>query len=324
MSVLNALGSDAGSKAVPVTNIAMAVVVWVQLIMALLRPWSAESRAVWAELMEYRIHRAYICKNDNGNEHEYVVVDLFRIEHKQHLFLRLERSAGERKDSPSSSPSSSSIGSYSASSGESPAPASSPDFYTQRSSGSSISISSVKEGIAKMAGSIRRAARRLSDSSLSRPSAISSNQYMAADTVKRIEKFQTPANVVRTIEFHSTDRSKLPSLWDLMILVYVIHEDSTTYELFDKQCFWFADTVSAILEKWSGSPTDVAVIKGGPVKSRFLKRNKSSGSVGIFVVHRRDPAGINQVWRKFLKQKEDMDTEVCALALMCLVLMKRF
>ena len=136
---------------------------------------------------------------------------------------------------------------------------------------------------------------------------------MAADTVERVEKFQS-SKIIRTIEFNSIALPKRPSLWDLMILAYVVHEDSTAYELLGRQCFWFADTISAILEKWSTPPTDEATTtKGKSTKSSFLKRKKSAGRVGILVVHRRKPDVIDKIWEKFLKQRENMNAEVSAL-----------
>ncbi|KAM6503703.1 hypothetical protein JOM56_000646 [Amanita muscaria] len=311
---MSSLGSEAGSKAVPVGNAPMFIVVWFQLIMALLGSWNMESKAVWAELVGFRVDKAYICKNESGNEHEYVVVAMSRSEQREHLFLRLERSAGERKVSPTSSPSSSSISSYDSSDSEksfdnSPLPSRLPDFYEQ-SSGSSISIKSMKEGISKVTGTLHRAVRRLSDSSLSRPSGISSNQYLAADTVTKLNAFSTSGiKVIRTIEFHSPDRSKRPCLWDIMILAYVIHQDSMTYELFDRQCFWFADTISAVLEQWSNTSGDVSITDGKPTKSRFLRRNKSSGSVGILVVHQRKEDVIEKIRQKFRQKGDEMEKQ---------------
>ncbi|KIL67376.1 hypothetical protein M378DRAFT_197158 [Amanita muscaria Koide BX008] len=311
---MSSLGSEAGSKAVPVGNAPMFIVVWFQLIMALLGSWNMESKAVWAELVGFRVDKAYVCKNESGNEHEYVVFDMSRPEHREHLFLRLERSAGERKGSPTSSPSSSSISSYDSSDSEkssdiSPLPSRIPDFY-ERSSGSSISIQSMKEGISKVTDTFHRAVRRLSDSSLSRPSGISSNQYLAADSVTKLNSFSTSGiKVIRTIEFHSPDRFKRPCLWDIMILAYVMHQDSMTYELFERQCFWFADTISAVLEHWFNASGDVSITDGKPMKSRFLRRNRSSGSVGILVVHQRKDDVIEKIRQKFRQKRDELEKQ---------------
>ncbi|KAM6495477.1 hypothetical protein JOM56_008183 [Amanita muscaria] len=307
---MSSLGSEVGSKAVPVGNAPMFIVVWFQLIMALLGSWNMESKAVWAELVGFRVDKAYVCKNESGNEHEYVVVDMSRPEHREHLFLRLERSAGERKGSPTSSPSSSSISSYDSSDSEkSSLPSRILDFY-ERSSGSSISIQSMKEGISKVTDTFHRAVRRLSDSSLSRPSGISSNQYLAADSVTKLNSFSTSGiKVIRTIEFHSPDRSKRPCLWDIMILAYVMHQDSMTYELFERQCFWFADTISAILEQWFNASGDVSITDGKPTKSRFLRRNRSSGSVGILVVHQRKDDVIEKIRQKFRQKRDGLEKQ---------------
>jgi chromosome segregation ATPase len=84
-----------------------------------------------------------------------------------------------------------------------------------------------------------------------------------------------------------------------MVLIYIIHRDSCIYELFDRQCFWFADSISAILEKWSGMYGSV------PVTIAAL-----SGCVKGIVLHRRKPEQVEEIWTRFTKQIDKMNNEL--------------
>jgi hypothetical protein len=83
-----------------------------------------------------------------------------------------------------------------------------------------------------------------------------------------------------------------------MILIYVIHRDSCVYELFDRQCFWFADSISAILEKWSGLCEDASV-----------KIDAPSGCVKGVALHRRKPEDVEKIWTLFTSQRDKMDKD---------------
>ncbi|KAF8345112.1 hypothetical protein F5887DRAFT_1282851 [Amanita rubescens] len=96
---------------------------------------------------------------------------------------------------------------------EAPSPRPSP-----RSSRLSLPL---KGSISKVTSSIGKTIR-LSEDSLPRPSAMSSNQYLAADTNHHVS--------------------------DAMILVSVVHQEST-YKLLKRQCYWFADTIFGLLKK---------------------------------------------------------------------------
>ncbi len=298
---MSSLGTTTGSKAVPHVGVPMAIIVWVQLIMMCLEGWTSRSVDTWLELLGYRLDKAYHCKFTNTrNEHEFVIYE-FTNEHKTKLELRTDRAAGERKDASSSS---SSVGSFGTDVG-----GSSSDSLSPGSSKSSLSLSSMRGSIAKASDSMRHSMRRVSDSSLSRPSGISSNQYLAADMVVRIEGHPAHSKVLKTITF-TGDRSLRPSLWDVMILTLVVHKDSTAYTILGRQCYWFADTLFGSLEKWTEIHQNGTVVYGGKKKTRWGLRQASTGSLGVVTVHRRDPTHIEKIWGDFGKERQAMNQQV--------------
>ncbi len=166
-------------------------------------------------------------------EHEFVIVHL-RFGDKE--ILRMDRSIGPRKykqmeksrevsgssntDSPVPPPGSSS-----------PAP----------SSGSASSI-----------GSILMIPGLLVNYCVCRLSSIanlSSPDRWARDTIVTIEKVPSDSYEVTTIDYIGSS-SKWPSLWDFIHLVEFVHEQDENYDTFDAQCYWFADTISALLAGW--------------------------------------------------------------------------
>jgi hypothetical protein len=306
-SVLPCSGMDAtgDSKSVPHLDVPMAIVVWVQLVMMCLRGWTSESVAMWQELTGYRLEKASHCKDINTcNEHEFVIYE-FTNNHNHKLQLRSDRAAGELKDTTTLPSSSSSVESL-----HTDLEKSSPlaGFSSSQSSKSSLSLVSVTGSLSKISGSIRQAVRRLSNSSLSTPSAISSNQYLAADTITRINGHPSHSRVLRTVTF-SGDRSSRPSLWDVMILINVVHKDSTIYTLFGRQCFWFADTIFASLEKWVGI-YEVGSVKANERRKMWGRRRSSTGSLGGVLVHRRDSVHIDMIWDDFMKERHIMNEQV--------------
>lgn len=300
-SLMSSLGTTVGSKAVPPVGVPMAIIVWVQLIMMCLEGWTSRSVDTWFELLGYRLDKAYHCKFTNTrNEHEFVIYE-FTNEQKNKLELRTDRAAGQRKDATSSS---SSVGSFGTDVGGSSSGSLSPG-----SSKSSLSLSSMKDSIANASNSIRHSMRRVSDSSLSRPSGISSNQYLAADTVVRIEGHPAHSKVLRTITF-TGDRSLRPSLWDVMILTLVVHKDSTAYTILGRQCYWFADTLFGTLEKWAEINQNGTVADGGKKRARWRLPQASTGSLGVVTVYRRDPAHVEKIWGDFRKERQAMNQQV--------------
>jgi len=301
-SFMSSLGTTTGSKAVPHVGVPMPIIVWVQLIMMCLEGWTSRSVETWLELLGYRLDKVYHCKFTNTrNEHEFVIYE-FTNEHKVKLELRTDRAAGERKDASSSS---SSVGSFGTDVGGSLSPG---------SSNSSLSLSSMRGSITKASNSVRHSMRRVSDSSLSRPSGISSNQYLAADMVVRIEGHPAHSKVLKTITF-TGDRSLRPSLWDVMILTLVVHKDSTAYTIHGRQCYWFADTLFGTLEKWTEIHHNGTVVEGGKKRTRWGLRQASTGSLGVVTVHRRDPAHIEKIWGDFGKEMQAMNQQVSVFIL---------
>ncbi|KAF5373415.1 hypothetical protein D9615_009470 [Tricholomella constricta] len=69
--------------------------------------------------------------------------------------------------------------------------------------------------------------------------------YDAMDTVRVVRKW-APTNLVYTMTF--TDDDHVPSLEDLAIAAQVAHEEDEQYTLLEHQCYWWADTLMAILE----------------------------------------------------------------------------
>ena len=154
---------------VPHVGIQMAVIVWVQFIMMGLQGWTLQSISMWLELTSYRLEKAYHCKSTTRNEHEFVIYE-FANEHGNKLELRSDRSIGGRQDGSSSS-------SFGMGSGGSPPISALSPWRSSSTSRSSTPLSSENERNYNVSSSP-------SDYSLSSPSDLSSNQHLAADTIK--------------------------------------------------------------------------------------------------------------------------------------------
>jgi hypothetical protein len=301
---MGSLGTAAGSKSVPHLDVQMPIVVWVHLVMTCLRGWTPESIAMWLELTGYRLDTAFHCKVTNSrNEHEFVIYK-FSDDKKHKLQLRTDRAAGERKDTVATS-SSPPVESFGTDLEESSPLA----HFSPQSFSSSLSFVSMKGRISKIPDSIRHAVRCIPDSSISRPSVMSSNQYLAVDTITRISGHPPHSNVLRTITFKG-DRAKRPSLWDVMILANVVHNDSATYTLLGRQCYWFADTIFGLLEKWAKIYNSKATTTDEKEKLKWGKHQTSTGNIGVVPVHRRDPIHINKIWDVFTGERETMGKQV--------------
>jgi len=144
-----------------------------------------------------------------------------------------------------------------------------------------------------------------SDNSLSFPSDLSSNQHLAADTVVRIKGHPARSQVLRTIIFNG-DRSLRPSLWDVMILILVVHNDSAFYNLLNRQCYWFADTIFGSLEKWAANHNNGTVVTSEKRSAKWGMRRGSTGSRGIVTIHRRNALHIDKIWADFEEEREAM------------------
>ena len=301
-SVMGSLGTGVGSKSVPHLDVQMAIVIWVHLVMTCLQGWTSESIAMWIELTDYRLDKAFHCKVTNSrNEHEFVIYE-FSDDKKHKLQLRTDRSVGERKDTVTTL-SSPSVESFGIDLEESLV------NFSPQSSSLSSSLVSMKGRFSKVPDSLRHAVRRLSDSSISRPSAMSSNQYLAADTITRIGDHPPRSNVLRTITFKG-DRAKRPSLWDVMILANVVHNDSATYTILGRQCYWFADTIFGLLEKWAKIYNNEATTTDEKEKPKRGRRQGSTGNLGVVPVHRRDLVHINKIWDDFTEERQTMGEQV--------------
>ena len=300
-----AMNTVGKSRCVPHLNVQMPIETWIHVVMTCLRGWDSESISMWQELSGYRLKKASHCKDTNTlNEHEFVVYE-FTDDKKQILEFRTDRSVGERKGSMS-------IPSCSSSSVESFVTdftnfeASSP-HHSPQSSRLSLPLISMKGGISKVTGSIRKTIRRLSEDSLPRPSVMSSNQYLAADTITRISGHPPHSDVLRTIMFKD-DRAKRPSLWDVMILANVVHHDSDTYTLLGRQCYWFADTIFGLLEQWASTHKN-GIVRPEEKRKRW-RRLASTGRLGVVPVHHRDAVLIGEIWNKFMEERRIMDYQV--------------
>ncbi|KAF8330115.1 hypothetical protein F5887DRAFT_1181401 [Amanita rubescens] len=262
---------------------------YVALTTARLQGWTSQSVAVWRELTGYRLVKAYHYKYTNSpSEHEFITYE-FVDEHENKVELRTDRRIGARKHTSSSSRSTSSVidGGYS--------PINS---LFSPSSRSSLLLPSLSESDSKASSSEPR-------SSLSLPSDISSNQYLANDTIIRIQGRPDRCEVLRTITFNG-DSSLHPSLWDVVILVLVVHNDSAFYTLHARQCYWFADTIFGTLEKWAAIHKNGTVAPDEKEKVKRGRRRASTGSRGVVPVHRRKPEHIDKIWDNFKKERQVM------------------
>jgi len=138
---------------------------------------------------------------------------------------------------------------------------------------------------------------------------MSSNQYLAADTVTRINGHPSDSQLLRTITFRG-DRSSRPNLWDVMILVSVVHQESTTYKLLGRQCYWFADTIFGLLEKWASINENGSVGRTEKRRAKWFKGLASTGKLGVVPVYRRDTVHIDEIWDKFTNERHIMDNRV--------------
>ena len=141
-------------------------------------------------------------------------------------------------------------------------------------------------------------------SSLSFPSDAFSNESFANDTITRIRDRPDRREVLRTITFNG-DISLRPSLWDVLILILVVHNDSP---LLGRQCYRFADTIFDSLGKWA------AIHENGSVDEQRIcdcrSTRPSTGSLDAVPVHRRNPEDIARIWDNFTRELQVMTQQV--------------
>jgi len=85
-----------------------------------------------------------------------------------------------------------------------------------------------------------------------------------------------------------------------MILTSTVHKEKTEYKLLgDQQCYWFADTIFYILEKWAENH------KNGEIN------HNQDARLGYFIVTRiyERPSGDLSIWNTFLDDKRDKELQ---------------
>ncbi len=250
--------------------------------------WNSQSIALWGELTRYRLVNAHYCKDTkNKNEHEFVIYE-FVDEHKKKLVLRTDRHVGAHKDTPSPSCTASPV----INGGLSPV-----SSLLSPSSGSSFPLSSVNENGSKASPSSPH-------NSPSYPSDISSNQHLAKDTIQ-IERHPHRYEALKTITFKGGS-SLRPSLWDVVVLAWVVHNDGPFYNLLVRQCYWFADTLFGTLEKWANG----SAAHGEHGKVKRGRRQASIGCYGGVRIYIRNPEDITKIWDKFRKERQVLTQKV--------------
>ncbi|KAF8624653.1 hypothetical protein AX17_006984 [Amanita inopinata Kibby_2008] len=222
---------------------------------------------------DYRVSKFYTYKKRWGSQHEFTVVEITHNDGKPNVLLRIERSIGPKSKSKSKSSPQSSAGSGSDSKESLDNPSTKSSDEGSRSSSSSI-------------GSAIFYPERFIELCRCFISNIKSSSFWARDTIVRLDKLpkEDHANKVRTVEYNCSP-SQLPSLWDLVHVVQFVNQKCDKYSLFDAQCYWYADTVSGILESWC-APEEVRITRPSILDKKFPY--PSPGTNLHIVVHTRD------------------------------------
>ncbi|PFH46245.1 hypothetical protein AMATHDRAFT_8050 [Amanita thiersii Skay4041] len=119
-------------------------------------------------------------------------------------------------------------------------------------------------------------------------SSLRTGSYWAKDNIKNVtnkcngDGELKDRTALKSFEYKDEPSFLGPSLWDLAHIVQFVHFEGENYKLLDAQCYWYADTVTGILESWvdaegviSNSPTQ----KG--LRLPFLPKRTSSMSEQI-------------------------------------------
>ena len=137
--------------------------------------------------------------------------------------------------------------------------------------------------------------------------AISSNPA-ASDMVKTIAGWPSETCIGKL------DCENLPepiTLLDFALAAEVVHNDSEKYKLLSRQCYWYADTVSAVLE------TYFPQIKKIKIKIQYTKNgederhDKKSGKFMKIHVHKREQADVDRIVENFRERKATVTALVC-------------
>lgn len=121
--------------------------------------------------------------------------------------------------------------------------------------------------------------------------------------VLRIQGHPDHCQILNTITF-SGDPSLRPSLWDVIILNYVVHNDS----LLEPQCSSFAYIVFDFLKGWAAIHRNGIVDRKGIADFGLTRR--STGSLGAVTVNRHNVEHVEKIWRNFEEKKQAMNQQV--------------
>ena len=253
---------------------------------------SIERYITFPEYRDYQVVQVVRYKNTNGTQHEYLVAKVRHPLQDGDKYLRIERalahveSTGEpilnsnQKDTPPATPSDISPGAWvnwseNRSNPRSPQPPREP-------TAGSILWNSRKEGAAS---DVVR---------LWKPP----NTFL---TVAGL----TDSKVLESLEFES---NPLP-LVHLAILAYTVHEEESLYNLFQTQCYWYANMIARVIarEKRISTSTEEA---GDPATDTDYCYHTSSGKFWNIPVHWVRPKVITRIQEEFKKRSAGFDVDV--------------
>ena len=113
----------------------------------------------------------------------------------------------------------------------------------------------------------------------------------AKDFVRLIT--ETPAaDAIFTLEFETCD----VSLFDLAVVASAVHKAGVTYRLLDSQCYWFVDTISAVLER--------------RYKAKRNDNGKDAGKYLAVTIQSRKSDRVENVIKIYDDLKKDIDQKV--------------
>ncbi|PFH46591.1 hypothetical protein AMATHDRAFT_7632, partial [Amanita thiersii Skay4041] len=103
-------------------------------------------------------------------------------------------------------------------------------------------------------------------------SSLHTGSYWAKDNIKDVtnkcngDGELKNRTAVKSFEYKDGPSFLRPSFWDLVHIVQFVHFESENYKLLDAQCYWYADTVTGILESWVDAES---VISNSPTQKGF-------------------------------------------------------
>ncbi|PFH45466.1 hypothetical protein AMATHDRAFT_44104 [Amanita thiersii Skay4041] len=221
-------------------------------------------------LREWRVCKWHYYKEPSSTQHEYIVIllkngaKLFALRIERTIGSRLKKQLLSRSQSAPPSPhppaaSSISLGSLSRpSSPVHPVPQSSDSTALPVTQSSSFSSGSSTKSFDSNVSSSRSSASsksRISDYCKCFISSIPTGSFWAEDKITEVtNKYDSNGKLdgrapVKTFEYTQPELLG-PSLWDLTYIVQVVNSEGEQYKLFDAQCYWFADSITGILESW--------------------------------------------------------------------------